>query len=535
MHTFKPRALDAESTLAHRKCWLEVAARALRYVTLMLLSSALIPSSAHAHRVALLIGNAAYDPGRLMNPPHDVAVLAAALREVGFAVTTLADANQSAMKRAVRDFGDSAQGADLAFFYFSGHGAQASGENYLIPLQAGIRKESDYEIEAVSANSVLRQLVGARPKAAVIVLDACRDNPMAATTKGVVKGLGRMDAPTGSMIAFATAPNTVASDDGIYARTLARQIRTRGLELFDVFRNTSAEVRRLSMGLQEPRVSEVSITDRIYLAGTAASPESGSAVRREAASSAVPPAWQVLRDCAYCPPLVTVPGGAFVMGSPDNEPDRKPSEGPMRRVTVPAFLMGQTEVTQAQWKAVMGNNPSHDQACGEACPVERVSWDMVQLYLLRLSALTGRLYSLPSEAQWEYAVRAGSAVPFQTGLRVTSDQANFDGTLPYNGSAPSPSRRRMMPVASFAANAFGLYDMHGNAAEWVQDCYVANAYEGVAPSDGKPHDLANCAWRVLRGGSWMDSARDVRAAARTNVAPGEQSTLIGFRIARAMP
>lgn len=227
------------------------------------------PSQAQGNqRVALLIGNASYTVGRLTNPPNDVREMQTALQAVGFKVQIVLNANQNQMKRAVRDFGAQAQGADVAFLYYSGHAAQARGENYLIPVQASIDKESDYEVEAVSANTIMAQIVGARPKAAIVVLDACRDNPLAATTKSASKGLGRMDAPTGTMIAFATAPNNTASDNGLYAQTLARQIRTPGLELLDVFRRTSAEVKRSSNNTQEPRISEVSINDSLYLAGT---------------------------------------------------------------------------------------------------------------------------------------------------------------------------------------------------------------------------------------------------------------------------
>lgn len=224
---------------------------------------------AHAQRVALLIGNAKYAVGPLTNPPNDVRQMETALRSLGFKVQTVVDANQNQMKRALRDFGAQAQGADVAFLYYSGHGTQASGENYLIPLHATIDKESDYEVEAIAANAVLRQISGARPKAAIVVLDACRDNPFAAVTKSAAKGLVRMDAPNGAMIAFATAPNTTANDDGHYARELARQLTTPGLELFEAFRNTTAAVQRLTNGRQVPRLSEVSFSERIYLAGIA--------------------------------------------------------------------------------------------------------------------------------------------------------------------------------------------------------------------------------------------------------------------------
>jgi murein DD-endopeptidase MepM/ murein hydrolase activator NlpD len=237
-----------------------------------------------AKRVALLIGNAQYSVGRLVKPPQDVREIESALKAAGFGeIETVFDADQRTMKRAIRDFGKKAEGAEIAFLYYSGHGTQANGENYLIPVNAAIDKEADYEIEAVSANALMRQIANARPKATIVVLDACRDNPVA-FTRGGTKGLSRMDAPSGTMIAFSTAPNATASDQGHYAKVLARQIRTPGLELLDVFRNTTAEVMRLSGGRQEPRMSEVAITDRVYFL-----PQQVASVAMAPTSQALPP------------------------------------------------------------------------------------------------------------------------------------------------------------------------------------------------------------------------------------------------------
>ena len=183
---------------------------------------------AQAKRVALLVGNANYAVGSLRNPPNDVREMETALKSVGFEVHMILNADQNRMKRAIRDFGSNAREAEIAFFYYSGHGVQVRGENYLLPIGANIDKEGDYDIEAVSANSVLSQITDSRPKAAIIVLDACRDNPHAALTRSSTKGLSRMNAPVGTLIAFATAPNTTASDEGHYARVLAQQIKTPG-------------------------------------------------------------------------------------------------------------------------------------------------------------------------------------------------------------------------------------------------------------------------------------------------------------------
>ncbi len=320
---------------------------------------------ASAQRVALLIGNSSYQAAPLRNPPNDVREMESALTAIGFKVQKVLNANQNQMKRAVRDFGALAQGVEVAFLYYSGHGTQASGENYLLPVGATIDKEADYEVEAVSANALMRQITGARPKTAIVVLDACRDNPYASATKSTSKGLTRMDAPTGTMIAFATSPNNTASDEGHYARALAARLRTPGAELMDVFRDTTADVRRLSGGKQEPRISEMSISDRIYLAGLpqgsrGTPPVQLASIQPEpVAQPAPPPAGQMFQDFADCSEMVVIPAGSFDMGE----------NGATHRVALQSFAMGKTEVTQAQWQAVMGNKPSSFKKSGSNCPI----------------------------------------------------------------------------------------------------------------------------------------------------------------------
>ena len=223
------------------------------------------------------------------------------------------------------------------------------------------------------------------------------------------------------------------------------------------------------------------------------------------------------------------------MGSPVGEPERSADEGPQRRGTVARVELGKTEVTQGQWKAVMGSNPSRFSSCGDDCPVERVSWDEVQSYIGKLNAKTGKEYRLPSEAQWEYAARAGTSTAFFTGQTITPSQANFDGEYTYNGSAKGENRKTTVKVGSFGANAFGLQDMHGNVWEWVQDCYDEGAYSGKAPSDGGAYEVAGCSLRVARGGSWIYFPQFLRSAYRFWDSPGSRVFNIGFRLARMLP
>ncbi len=219
--------------------------------------------------------------------------------------------------------------------------------------------------------------------------------------------------------------------------------------------------------------------------------------------------------------MVAIPGGTFVMGSPASEAGRFDWEGPTQEVTVAPFFLGKFEVTQAQWRAVarwpqvarvLAEAPSHFK--GDDLPVEQVSWHDTVEFCARLSRRTGRTYRLPSEAEWEYAARAGTTTPFHFGLTITPALVNYDSNHPYAQAAKGEYRRRTTPVGSFdAGNAFGLFDMHGNVWEWVEDDWHAT-YEG-APIDGRARaEPTRGSARVIRGGSWVDSARYVRAAYR---------------------
>jgi formylglycine-generating enzyme required for sulfatase activity len=231
--------------------------------------------------------------------------------------------------------------------------------------------------------------------------------------------------------------------------------------------------------------------------------------------------------------MVGVPGGSFLMGSPESDEGRFNNEGPQHRVTVQAFSIGKYEITQAQWKAVMGgNNPSNFK--GDDLPVENVSWNDTKEFCQKLAQMTGKRYGLPSEAEWEYACRAGTTTPFAFGSSLSSDQANFDGNYPYGGAAKGVFRQQTTRVGSFSSNKFGLFDMHGNVWEWCEDVWH-DSYGGQhdnPPTDGSAWlSGGDSSYWVLRGGSWYVVSRFVRSAYRRVSAPGDGSTGIGFRVA----
>ena len=262
--------------------------------------------------------------------------------------------------------------------------------------------------------------------------------------------------------------------------------------------------------------------------------------------------------------MLWMPPGRFLMGSPADEPQRSDAEGPQHEVRLQGFFMGQTPVTQAQWQAVARWRPSPGQGSwseqldpdpvsklsepkrfrGAQRPVVNVSWAQAMAFCRRLSQRTGRHYTLPSEAQWEYACRAGTSTAFHFGATLTTELANYDGNYPYGDGQKGVYRNQTTDVMNFPANAWGLHDMHGNAWEWCLDQRHDN-YEG-APHDGsawvdddfnninakninikKDYRLVS---RLLRGGSWFDFPGNCRSAFRLYFLPVNLPLSVGFRV-----
>jgi formylglycine-generating enzyme required for sulfatase activity len=242
--------------------------------------------------------------------------------------------------------------------------------------------------------------------------------------------------------------------------------------------------------------------------------------------------------------MVLIPGGNFQMGSPEDELERSDSESPQHLVNIQQFCMGRYPVTQAQWKAVaalpqinrkLDADPSNFK--GDKRPVEQVSWYDAIEFCDRLAAHTKRQYRLPSEAEWEYACRAGTTTPFHFGETITSELANYNANYTYGAGVKGTYREETTEVGIFGvANNFGLYDMHGNVWEWCLDDWHNN-YEG-ATTDGSPwfdNDNENLYQKqgraMLRGGSWFYNPRDCRSASRLNdIGRDNHGTSVGFRV-----
>ncbi|OED43785.1 hypothetical protein AB833_03100 [Chromatiales bacterium (ex Bugula neritina AB1)] len=223
-----------------------------------------------------------------------------------------------------------------------------------------------------------------------------------------------------------------------------------------------------------------------------------------------------------------IPSGRFVMGSPEEELERESNETQHPVVLTEGFWLADTTCTQQLWKAVTGMNPSRFE--GARNPVERVSWGDVQYFIDKINKQHPELrLSLPTEAQWEYACRAGTTGPFSTGATITTGQANFNGKRSYANTEKGEYRRKTIPVDALAPNPWGMLQMHGNVFEWCQDWY-GKYPEGEVIN---PTGTKDGAGRVLRGGSWFYGGRGCRSAFRTPLEPVRRSDDVGFRLSQA--
>jgi formylglycine-generating enzyme required for sulfatase activity len=255
--------------------------------------------------------------------------------------------------------------------------------------------------------------------------------------------------------------------------------------------------------------------------------------------SAPPAIWRVpgalseFKDCEECPQMVVIPAGEFTMGSPPSELNAEAQH----RVTIAApFAVSKFEITFDDWDLCDKEGGCRgDRYNGwgrEKRPAIHISWADAKAYVNWLSGKTGKSYRLLSEAEWEYAARAGTITRFAFGDSLSPDKANYDGST--DGSGPSDvNRQKTTPVGSFPPNGFGLHDMHGNVSEWVEDCWH-DEYTAKAPTDGSPWLDGNCNGRVMRGGSWEDSQEELRSAARVGEYKNNSSYADGLRIARGL-
>lgn len=538
-------------------------------------------------RVALVIGNNDYSSlPDLNNAKKDATDMARKLKGLGFEVVLKTNAGRRDMYRAIDEFARMLSGGDTALVFYAGHGIQADGKNYLIPANADVETEADLEPEALTSKRFLTAMSDAGVGLSMMILDACRDNPLPKRKRSAARGLAVVSVPqgaSGTAVLYSAGPGQTAEDgdiggNGVFTGALLKALDKPGLTIEQVFKETVKAVSRKTNKRQKPWIN-ASLSGNFYFKSrtaqtpTVSTPAPTVAVDKEAMFwdtikhstdaadfeayleqypkgafaalarvkvkkyekqqvAVVTPSGRkavqytvgnTLRDCLDCPEMVVIPAGSFRMGNLGGGGDD--DEKPVHTVTIPKpFAIGKFEVTQDEWRSIMGSNPSFFK--GGRNPVGDISWQDAKQYVRKLSAKTGKEYRLLSEAEWEYMARAGSSTKYPWGDDMGSGKAVC------NGCGSRWDNKGSAPVGSFQPNAFGVYDTVGNVWEWVEDCWNEN-YKG-APNNGEPWTGGNCSKRVLRSGDHDSDPREVRSINRNRDASDNEYYLYGVRVARTL-
>lgn len=516
-------------------------------------------------RVALVIGISKYNKlSSLTNPSKDAKAIAAQLRKNGFEVSEHHDLKRADLLDALEEFQEKAEGAKLAVVYYAGHGMEVDGKDIIAPADMNISCEPKKAKRAVKLQRLFEAASTAENQ--IVLLDSCRNDPFpdcktrSAREGTGFRGLSRITNDKGSMlIANATLSGSLAADGkpgehSPFAKALLNQFETRKNVYFrDMLDQVAKEVRKLTNGQQIPEITArggspglcLSTKDCVQLASL---PQDQAAIQqpnqnqqsqvdKPQKSKEYAPG-DVFKDCENCPQMTVIPPGKFFMGSPVSELGRRRAEGPQHEVTIKKALAVSTfEITFDQWEACLldggcKNHKPDDSGWGKGKrPVHKISWDDAKAYIEWLREKTGKRYRLLTEAEWEYAARAGTKTAFVTGQHIKSDQANFDGTHDDQQGARGKYRGKTIEVGTFKPNPFGLHDMHGNVAEWVEDCW--NKTHHGAPGDGSPRG-GDCNRRIIKGGAWYFEPSYARIAARISYPKNKRLNVIGLRVAREL-
>jgi len=510
-----------------------------------------------AEKVALVIGNNNYSQAPLKNPINDAKAIGKVLAHIGFDVVSAYNVNRSGMEDALERFGTKAEHAKIALVYYAGHAIQVDGINYLIPANTPVRKRRDLR-KLINLNELVIEAQQAKGLG-LVMLDACRENPFAQRLRESMgrsvggRGLARVeDTPDNILIGFATKENAIAADGNgehsPYAQALLEYLPRKNLEVRFLFGNVNDAVKKATKRRQKPFTYGSLGGKQWFLVDSVAPPPRIKA-----------------------PEMVSIKGGCYQMGQSSTEKKaliksigkeqykKYYADEKQHKRCVDDFSLGKYEVTVGEFRQFINatqyttdaeKNPqkgcrTYDKNAkqwkwsknydwqavgfkqGDNHPVACVSWNDAIAYTKWLKKETGKPYGLPTEAQWEYAARAGTKTIYSTGNRISAKQANFDARYTFNGSSKGSFLGKTTLVGSYSSNPFGLYDMHGNVWEWT--CSAYNESYGSEKLCAKRNDNRS---RVLRGGSWLNRPRNLRSANRNNDTTTSRNIHVGFRISR---
>ncbi len=518
----------------------------------------LLPSGSQAQEnlgksYALTIGVESYNPktfSQLNYAEDDALELGKALESLGFEVVTMTSQSRnpeykpSTAAKILRQIDRRLSGLDprdTVILSLSGHGVQFKDdppledgvkEVYFCPEDADLKQRSSL----VPLSKVLESLQNCRAERKLLLVDACRNEVLSNLGRSgeiELEPVGRTPKtiPKGTLAVF-----SCSSQEKSYEHPNLKH----GIFCYHVLKYLKGEA-----DLQFYRNRELQIEDLVYYARREtrdyalkflSADQRPEPVGRENGWSLGKLLQRSITNSIGMA-LVYIPPGPLVMGSPPDETTRSSDEDQVNVVLTNGFYLGKYEVTQAEYQSVMGSNPSYFSTSGSGkdrvtgldttrLPVESVSWEDAVEFCRRLSAREGKTYRLPTEAEWEYACRAGMTTPYSFGTSLNGDKANCDGNYPFGTTVKGTYLGRTSPIGSYQPNAFGVYDMHGNVWEWCQDVYTEQL-----PGGRDPLVTSGGSNRVDRGGGWYFSAASCRSAYRSRDSPGNRDVTLGFRVA----
>jgi formylglycine-generating enzyme required for sulfatase activity len=546
-------------------------------------------TSAEPKRVALVIGNGSYPQSPIASAPGDARAFADVLREGGFDVVYAENARRPEMEAALTAFTQKLGWGVTAMVYFGGHAIRYQDRNFLLAVDSKIVNEADIRAEGIDIDLILDPLIVSRPAGAVVILDAARKNPWQQALSPRLRGLSSQPPIQGVTVVYPVAPGEVVGDAprdaNLFAVELIKLAKVQGLPFREVLKRVRTAVAQatrdrqmawesspapelvISSPMRKPvraadsleqgfwdtikgsdsaadfkayldsypdgpfaaaaraRLQQIDAGNQPKTASAPPPPAAPPAAAPPAAPAPAAPQQSAIRDCPQCPELVLIQAGSFEMGSSE----MFDFEAPVHHVTIrKPFHIGRREVTFEEWDACLAEGgckqKPDDRGLGRGRrPVTDLDWDDAKSYVAWLTQKTGKTYRLPSESEWEYVARAGSTTTYPWGRAVDKDKANCLGCT-------SDPVKKAIDVGSFPPNSFGVYDMAGNAAEWVEDCWSDN-YKG-APTDGSAWIKPVCRERVLRGGSFNNDPRYLRSAARFKYDQSVRFYTNGFRVVR---
>ncbi|HOG12258.1 MAG TPA: SUMF1/EgtB/PvdO family nonheme iron enzyme [Smithellaceae bacterium] len=529
---------------------------------ILTMATLLYPSSltwATERRTALIIGNSQYEVGQLRNPVNDATDMATTLQGLGFTVILKKNARQQEMEEAIRDFGRRLKRGGVGLFFYAGHGVEINRRNYLLPIGARIERETDVKYQAIDVEMVLDEMANAGNQMNIVILDACRDNPLGRSLRSAGRGLTVIsDAPVGTFITYSTSPGKTAADgsgrNSPYTGALLKAISEPGLPIEQVFKKVRQHLSRVTRNRQIPWELSSLQGDFYFKPGRSGGTNAGAnSEKNDLAMGARPPAPEpaqdgILTDTATGMEFVFVKGGCYQMGDTFGGGDG--DEKPVHEVCVDDFYMAKHETTVEQFRRFVHDTGYRTEAeKGDGCfvwtgskwdkshdanwrspgfkqtqdhPVACVSWNDATAFVRWLSSKSGKNYRLPTEAEWEYAARSGGKREKWSG---TSDGSSLGDYAWYDANSGGQTH----PVGQKRPNGLGLHDMSGNVWEWCQDWYGSDYYSSSGRDN--PGGPSSGSDRVVRGGGWSSFAAYSRAALRNRRVPDNRYINLGFRLA----